>query len=115
MADPTTTSLVDRLQAAVVADPVDLKHLVGCLDSLLQYLCSPQGRTDGNCRFVDFFFMEHDEWAERGLPDRLHDVLADMAAALHDTCSAPDIARNFDSTPEQLLARLRSMNTEPTD
>jgi len=111
MADPTTTSHVDHLHAAVTADPVDVRHVVGCLDSLLQYLCSPQGRTDGNCRFVDSFFTVHGEWADRELPGPLHDIFADMSGALHDTCSAPDIARNFDSTPEQLLARLRSMNT----
>jgi hypothetical protein len=36
-----------------------------------------------------------------------------MAGALHDTCSAPVVARNFDSTPEQLFERLRRVNTEP--
>lgn len=36
----------------------------------------------------------------------LADVLRDMAGALHDTVTAPAIASNFESTPEQLLARL---------
>ncbi|MGO8927655.1 MAG: hypothetical protein ACLQU3_12280 [Limisphaerales bacterium] len=113
MADATTTRLVEEMQTAVAAAALDLPRVARCLDSLLQYLCSPGGRTDANCRFVDSFFMEHDEWAERGLPDALHDLFADIAGALHDTCSAPHIARNFDSTPEQLLQRLRTMNTEP--
>jgi len=34
-----------------------------------------------------------------------------MAGALHDTVKAPHIARNFYSTPEQLLARLASSTT----
>jgi hypothetical protein len=34
------------------------------------------------------------------------DVLRDMASALHDTVSAPEVAKNFESTPEQLLNRL---------
>jgi len=34
------------------------------------------------------------------------DVLRDMSTALHDSIEAPDVARNFDSTPEQLLIRL---------
>jgi hypothetical protein len=113
MADARTIELVDVVQAAVTARAVEVPSVVHSLDSLLKYLCSPAGRTDANCRFVDFFFMEHDEWAERGLPDALHDIFADMAAALHDTCSAPHIARNFESTPEQLLERLRGLNTEP--
>ena len=105
--------MVEEVRAAVAAEAIDLHRVVHSLDALLQYLCSPEGRTDGNCRFVDSFFMEYDAWAERGLPVPLHDILADMAGALHDTCSAPDIARNFDSTPEQLLARLRRLSTEP--
>jgi hypothetical protein len=113
MADAKTTGLVQQVQAALATEPVALGRVVGALDSLLQYLGSPEERTDANCRFVDSFFMEHDEWAERGLPDALHDLLAHMAEALHDTCAAPHIGRNFGSTPEQLLERLRRMSTEP--
>ena len=73
---------------------------------LLEFLASPQGRTDANCRAVDSFFTFDECWLD--LPDALHDIFGDMAGALHDTISAPHIAHNFDSTPEQLLARVRS-------
>jgi hypothetical protein len=112
MADSKTTAMVEELRDALTAETIDLRQVVQRLDALLQYLCSPEGRMDANCRFVDSFFMEHDSWAEQGLPAPLHDIFADMAGALHDTCSAPNIARNFDSTPEQLLARVRNVKTE---
>lgn len=113
MADAKTISLVEQVQATVAADTVDLRRLGHSLDLLLRHLCSPEGRTDDNCAFVDSYFMANDEWAARGLPDALHDIFADMSGALHDTCSAPHVAQNFDSTPEQLLARLQGINTEP--
>ena len=54
----------------------------------------------------------HDElWAERNLPNPFHDIFADIAGALHDTVSAPEIAENFESTPEQLLKRARELST----
>ncbi len=39
--------------------------------------------------------------------EALADVLGDVGGALHDTVKVPEIAENFDSTPEQLLARVR--------
>ena len=56
--------------------------------------------------------MYDELWVERNLPDPFHDIFADMSGALHDTISAPEIAENFDSTPEQLLKRARDLNTE---
>jgi hypothetical protein len=43
----------------------------------------------------------------------LAEVLSDMGGALHDTVSNPEIAENFDSTPELLLDRLRLKGTSP--
>ena len=112
MTDTETIALVEQVQSAVTADTVDLRRVVQALSSLLQHLCTPEGRTDGNCRFVDSFFNQHDEWANCKLPDVLHDIFADMSGALHDARSAPDIAQNFDSTPEQLLERLNGISIE---
>ena len=41
------------------------------------------------------------------VPEEFQDILQDLAMGLHDTITAPDIARRCDSTPEQLLERLR--------
>ena len=76
--------------------------------ALLEFLSSPAGRTDANCRSVDGFFFHDDTWTAAELPDVYHDVIAHMDA-LHDTITAPEVAQNFDSTPEQLLARARSL------
>ena len=85
------------------------------IEELLQFLCSPRGRTNGNCVATDHFFALDEGWGDVGwdyLPSCLGDVLADAAGALHDTVSAPEIAENFDSTPEQLLSRLQACRQE---
>ena len=46
------------------------------------------------------------DWAERNLPESIHDVLGMMGKALHDTVQAPEIAGNFGCLPEQLLERV---------
>jgi hypothetical protein len=49
------------------------------------------------------------DWADRNFPEELHDVLANIGDALHDTVLAPHIAENFGSLPEQLLERVRQL------
>jgi len=53
--------------------------------------------------------LGQDVWNAERLPDAYVNILADMSGALHDTISAPEIAANFESTPEQLLARVRAL------
>jgi hypothetical protein len=99
--------------ATIVRDrPVAVGQLRGEVESLLVFLSSAEGRTDSNCQVVDLTLMNDDELWEaiddvESADAVLADVLRDMAGALHDTVSAPDVAANFDSTPEQLLGRLR--------
>jgi hypothetical protein len=112
MVDATTKALVQEGRVAVASKAVDLTSVVRRVTGPLLYLCSPEGRTGANCRFVDFYFLEYDDWSDRRLPEALHDIFTDMSEALHAACSAPDVGRNFDSTPEPLLERLRRVNTE---
>jgi len=101
--------LVRELYEALVSDSIDLNNIRCTIDRLLSFLSSPAGRTDANCAAVDHFLcLSEFEWPE--LPDEIQDVLGDMAGALHDTVSSPEIACNFESTPEQLLARLRGQS-----
>jgi hypothetical protein len=53
-------------------------------------------------------------WDADQLPEPFVDILNDMGSALHDTVSAPLIAANFQSTPEQLLERARRLLTWST-
>ncbi len=93
---------VDRL----LADPLDLVEVAVALECLLVFLTSPAGQTDANCTAIDSFLCLG-EFERPELPDVFQEILADMAGALHDTVSDPEIAANFDSTPEQLLVRIR--------
>ena len=106
--------LLAALRDAVVRPVVDLESVTGALRRVLEFLASPHGRTNANCGAVDRFCMDPETWDDRGfehLPDALADLLGDMGGALHDTVKAPAIAENFDSTPEQLLARLEQFRS----
>jgi hypothetical protein len=91
--------------------PPDLIMLRKALESLLAFLASPTGRSNENCRAVDSFFCIPEEYGWEAdwehLPEVFQELLADIGGALHDTVSAPEIARSLDSTPEQLLERVR--------
>lgn len=96
------------------ADPVQLDQLTKSLQELLTFLAA-EGRTNANCWAADLFFCNCKEW-ERDwgncdLPEMVHDVIAMMGEALHDTVLAPDVAENFGCLPEQLLARVRSWSS----
>ena len=111
-ADSVAQNLIKAIQLTLSYDNLDLKTLKKGMINLLQYLSSANGRTDANCRAVDSFFTFADLWVEKNLPDPFHDIFADIGGALHDTVSSPDVAENFDSTPEQLLKRTRELNIE---
>jgi hypothetical protein len=109
---PAIAPLLVGVHAEVCREPSDLAELHARLERLLAYLESPEGRTNANCWAADLFFMQNDRW-ERGwehLPEGYQDLLADLGGALHDTVSHPEITSNFDSTPEQLLARLSRLS-----
>ena len=107
---PRLRPLLQTAYAEVLSDPLDLVRLRTSLEALLEFLAG-EGRTNANCWAVDRFFgncqgWERD-WGECNLPENLHDVLAMMGEALHDTVKAPDIAQNFGCLPEQLLSLVR--------
>src|SRR5688572_27859135 len=104
---PELPPLLAAVYAQVQPDPADLRGLRAALETLLRYLASPSGRTNGNCWAADSFFMHNDRWDRDWdhLPEPYQDIFGDMSGALHDTVAHPEIAENFYSTPEQLLAR----------
>jgi hypothetical protein len=103
---PITTNAHSRLPAFLCA----LRALCGGL------FFPVAGRTNANCWATDLFFMNSQDWeahwAEAALPAPLHDILAKISEALHDTVRNPEIAKNFACLPEQLLAELNRISTE---
>ena len=108
---PQLKPLLRHVYEAVVTPRAQLPELRNALRSLLEFLASAGGRTDANCCTTDAFFSAVDEW-ERSwsdLPERFRSVLDDLGGAFHDSVYAPQIAKTFDSLPEQLLERVRSL------
>jgi hypothetical protein len=75
---------------------------------LLEYLAGTQGRTDANCATVHYFFEAAQPLWKSLQPD-LRVIFDDMSGTLRESIYAPHIARTFDSTPEQLLERVRAL------
>ena len=109
---PALEPLLHRLYDAIEAADVSAAAVKSATVAVLRYLTTPEGRTDANCWAVDLFMIQ--DWGpddrEILIGNELHDVLADMGGALHDTVGYPEIAENFWSTPEQLLQRAKAVN-----
>ncbi len=111
-ADSRARELMNAVQSILAHNVPDLSELKKSLINLFEYLSSPDGRTNENCNAISSFFKFDDLWVDRNLPDHFQAIFVDMSGALHDTASAPEIAENFDSTPEQLLKRAKELNTQ---
>ena len=103
--------LVARLKALYEAVPAGASGggVRGKLVDLLEYLCTAEGRTDANCKAVDYFFCLGD-WSWESLPGPYQEIFADMGGALHDAVSDPDIAEALQATPEALLAKAKALS-----
>ncbi len=106
--------LVEAVKNCIIERPTDLKRLGSSLENLLSFLTTPTGRTNENCVETDFYFCLHDDhgfnWDH--LPEDYQLILADIGGQLHDTIEYSEIAENFESTPEQLLERVRKLKTK---
>jgi hypothetical protein len=107
---PKLRPLLETVYSQSLSHPVNPSGLKRSLEDLLEFL-AVEGRTNANCWAVDLFFAHSEgwerDWAEQDLPEDLHEIIAMMSEALHDTVSAPEIAKNFGCLPEQLLERVR--------
>ena len=99
---------LEPLLRAVYEAMPDAAALQPSLEALFVFLVSESGRTDANCS-VTHNFIESTEDRWRDLPGELRTILDDMSGALHESIYAPQIARTFESTPEQLLERVRKL------
>lgn len=100
--------MLARLKAECDQDEPCAPKVAGALSELLAWLAAPGSNTDPNCRAVDTFVcVQILPSIRRALPGELQAILEDVGGALHDTHTAPHVAENFYSTPEQLLSRTR--------
>ena len=108
---PRLEPLLRRFYEEAIRRPADLRTIKVSLVDIFTFLTTPEGRTDANCWAVDNFVCIDDHWERdlSDLPQSFVDVIADVGGALHDTISSPNIARNFDATPEQLLERAQKL------
>ena len=89
--------------------PLDRAGILRALENVLAWLVLPGNNTDANCKRADLFVtLEIDEIPELDPPDDVGRILGDMMI-LHDTHTAPEIAKNFEATPDMLLARTRQL------
>ena len=87
--------------------PLDRAGILRALENVLAYLVLPENNSDANCKRADLFVtLEIDEIVEFDPPDDVGRILHDMMI-LHDTHTAPEIAKNFEATPDRLLERTR--------
>jgi hypothetical protein len=110
---PELDKLVNNIKNILNERPTNLEALKLSLENLLLFLISPENRTDQNCREADLFFCLHEDnkfnWDH--LSEEFQLILDDIGMQLHDTVKSPEIARNFESTPEQLLERVKKLST----
>lgn len=105
--------LLVAAQVEIAREPPNLAAMKASLERIMEFLCTPQGRTDANCNATFMFFLLTERWPAGSpdgwdhLPEDYAEILDDIAGCLHDTIESPEIARNFDSTPEQMLERIR--------
>ncbi|MBN1362571.1 MAG: hypothetical protein JW993_18385 [Sedimentisphaerales bacterium] len=112
--DDKVTQGIESIDTILSAPPVNLAELKASVVMLLAHLASAEGKSEANLRAVDLCFCLDETWPGLELPGDFEALFADIGGALHDTLSHPEIASNFESTPEQLLARAKKLNIEPT-
>lgn len=105
------TKLIIAVKEELIEKPANLPGIKLSLEGLLAYLATPEGRTDINCKETEWVFALHDEnrFSWEHLPVEYQLIIDDISMQLHDSISAPEIAENFESTPEQLLERIRKL------
>jgi hypothetical protein len=105
--------LLQRLRAA--CGHGEAQGVLYAMESLFDWLVQANNNNDENCRAVDLFVcVEIPDTAKAALPEAVQALLADAGGCLHDTHTAPETARNFMSTPDELLFRTRQLMGKPT-
>lgn len=78
------------------------------LKDLLEFLVSPDGNNNHNCKIIDWVLTDRylNSLETLQISADLKNIIEDMLWNLHDTHTSPEIAKEFHATPHQLLERL---------
>jgi hypothetical protein len=103
--------MLDQLKVYALSPNISKEQVLSILGQILEWLNDPINNTDDNCKKIDYF-VAYEIAPNKGfelIPDDIKEILFDMGVSLSDTHTAPDVAENFESTPEQLLKRVRKL------
>jgi len=111
MTSPELQKLIEAVHGCIIERPTDLVRLNLSMENLIGFLTMPVGHTNQNCKETDLYFCLHDNNGFNcdHLPEDYQLILDDIGGQLHDTIESPEVAKNFESTPEQLLERIRKI------
>ena len=103
--------LLSQLKLFILATEFSREKAISVMKELLVWLSQPENNTDSNCKQADSFISLEIMFDKRleSLPEDIKSILFDMGATLHDTHTATDVAKNFQSTPSQLLSRVQNL------
>lgn len=110
--------ILDNLCLACTAPVLDADAVTTCVRAILDFLVVSENNTNTNCVAVNDFIQiqllcdPRIEVKIGQLPPWLHQIIQDMGSCLHDAHSHRSIAEAFESTPEQLIRRLRARGTQ---
>jgi hypothetical protein len=111
LVSPELKPFLNRLYDALMKRPVDTEPIKQSLINLLTFLITPEGRTRDNLWMANLFVLLDDRWEVKGfddLPESFQDILGRMLG-MHDTFESPETARQFASTPEELLEQAKKL------
>jgi len=105
-------ALLNQLKAAALTLEISRENLLSAMTRLLLWLNSPENDNDKNCRQIDHFVTLEIMVDKRfdAIPEDIKNILFDMGTTLHDTHTEPETAKNFASTPTQLLDRVQQLS-----
>jgi hypothetical protein len=109
---PNLRPLLEKTYQEILQEPPNLMAVKAALEELLLFLTTSEGRTNPNIYATDLFFCLCDDWGENleHLPESFTEILGDIGGAMHDTIAYPEIAKNFEGLPEQLLERVKRLD-----
>jgi len=108
----TLKPLLRGLYAEACRRPPVLPGLGTAIEQVLLFLASKEGRTHDNCWVTSNFLMPGNDFWEADwydLPKRYVEILAAMGHELWQAVEDPEWTQNYAGLPEQLLARLKSL------